>query len=958
MADTKEPPKAVVKGARRASFARALHVPAIGRRKQVHAHRSAPSQDIAENTPQHLSSPQLATVFVNTHQASTHDEEGADIPDIPLRRIANMERPSVNYNGPRLHTLEQMLAEDGPQELLNYSHFGPIHPNSMVSRGNKRYSAHLTAFWEPPLLPQLRDSRNRSLSDVPEASPASSIRFGAEPPSEPLTALTLPPWRESHSAPVSTTGSVVSAQEARSPSTYPRSFHDREIVDPSITSAQTEPESPLPALQTKGADEAGDALEPVAEEDTEPGSFDLVVPATNLAVYSLERRSELLFSVDHLRVVFDDPILLHRFTNFISIYRPGSVPLLRYYLDALKAIRAMEWVNSIVSKYLCLDGHEFAAKGPPQSTENESLRHMSTAALEVLARDELPAYITHTWTEIVEMSMKRRITGTLPAHLHDMSDGLAEVFCITDPSRTDNPIVFSSEEFHRTTQYGLDYVIGRNCRFLQGPKTNPFAVKRIRENLEQGKVHYETFLNYRRDGSPFMNLLMCAPLIDSTGTVRYFLGAQIDVSGLAKGCSGLESLRRLVDQNEEGQNKSLLAQEVQGSHIYERPRRNSRADCGGGAPSVGTEGTESTARGYPKLDDKQEDEFRLLCEMFNGQELETARRFGGRMHRSQQEQVQHLESISNWHKRRVVIQDSSENSPPATPRQQHDTETHGFNGDFTTTAPRTAPTSPASPPFSAAVPMTPTTLRNPRAPTIYENYLIVRPYPSLRILFASPSLRVPGILQSHLMSRVGGSRRIHEELEQAFALGQGVTAKVKWISGGARGETSSSNGPGPVGKEGRPRWIHCTPLIGSNGNVGVWVIVIIDEDTAAEPYNGRRQMRRDVSSPTFNGKGGAHRYEKRRDRDSSLWDAMSLTDFAAMNSLPDDEDLRQHVKDMFGEVRRRERAARGERGARERPEDVVKVKTNGSGIGSRAAELRRGNGVEGGVDSRSSSPFT
>ena len=50
----------------------------------------------------------------------------------------------------------------------------------------------------------------------------------------------------------------------------------------------------------------------------------------------------------------------------------------------------------------------------------------------------------------------------------------------------------------------MNYVLGRNCRFLQGPKTNPSSVARIRERLAAGKEHYETFLNYRRNGSPFM----------------------------------------------------------------------------------------------------------------------------------------------------------------------------------------------------------------------------------------------------------------------------------------------------------------------------------------------------------------------------------------------------------------------------------------------------------------------
>ncbi len=50
----------------------------------------------------------------------------------------------------------------------------------------------------------------------------------------------------------------------------------------------------------------------------------------------------------------------------------------------------------------------------------------------------------------------------------------------------------------------MNYVLGHNCRFLQGPKTSPSSLERIRSKIAAGKEHYETFLNYRRDGSPFM----------------------------------------------------------------------------------------------------------------------------------------------------------------------------------------------------------------------------------------------------------------------------------------------------------------------------------------------------------------------------------------------------------------------------------------------------------------------
>ena len=95
-------------------------------------------------------------------------------------------------------------------------------------------------------------------------------------------------------------------------------------------------------------------------------------------------------------------------------------------------------------------------------------------------------------------------------------------------------------------------------------------------------------------------------------------------------------------------------------------------------------------------------------------------------------------------------------------------------------------------------------------------YLLIRPYPSFRILFASPSLRVPGILQSPFMDKIGGSARVRDELSNALAEGRGVTAKVRWVS--------------KVDEDGRNRWIHCTPLLGSNGQIGVWMVVLVDDD--------------------------------------------------------------------------------------------------------------------------------
>ncbi|KAK8058370.1 hypothetical protein PG994_008818 [Apiospora phragmitis] len=605
----------------------------------------------------------------------------------------------------------------------------------------------------------------------------------------------------------------------------------------------------LPPLQTKGGEV--DNLEPLAEEEVDPAWFDLVVPAHSLGKqYSLETQSELLFSVKHLGVIFDDPVLLQRFTTYLCAYRPQSVRILVYYLDALKALKAIQYANAVTEALAPIDGLDYT-KATPAKTMNHGLKEKMRQAFETIANHDLPAYITHTYVQTVSLTIKRRIADTLPIHLRDMSEGLAEVFCLTDPSRPDNPIVFASEEFHKTTQYGMDYVLGRNCRFLQGPKTNPFSVKRIKEKLEAGKEHVETFLNYRRDGSPFMNLLMVAPLFDSRGMVRYHIGAQVDVSGLVKESAGLDSLERLVAR----ENPELLPQHYQQQSPQKPDHRRARHAKFSDAASVRTtngNGVEKLNGGAGAGDQPQNgngndgeirDEFRELAAMFTMQELRTVRESGGALHRVHQEDISSTDNVANWNKPRILIRDDTTLDRRDSDPVLHDTaamyaaNTNNNNTSTAAIAPSSHrrigsgnaasvhsseriymgpdPSSPA-PSVSAA------NIGGGRLSGVYEHYLLVRPYPSLKILFASPSLRVPGMLQSSFLSRVGGSPRLRDAIESALADGQGVTAKVRWLSSRRRGKAP-----------GRGRWIHATPLLGSNGAVGVWMVVLVDDEAEA-----------------------------------------------------------------------------------------------------------------------------
>lgn len=97
---------------------------------------------------------------------------------------------------------------------------------------------------------------------------------------------------------------------------------------------------------------------------------------------------------------------------------------------------------------------------------------------------------------------------------------------ISDPSRPDNPMIYVSEEFETQTGYPPEEALGRNCRFLQGPETDPDAVQAIRDALAAQTEITIDILNYRKDGTKFWNRLRIRPLFDGKGKLLYFAGAQ------------------------------------------------------------------------------------------------------------------------------------------------------------------------------------------------------------------------------------------------------------------------------------------------------------------------------------------------------------------------------------------------------------------------------------------------
>uniref|UniRef100_A0A126WWD6 non-specific serine/threonine protein kinase n=1 Tax=Danaea nodosa TaxID=491836 RepID=A0A126WWD6_9MONI len=125
-------------------------------------------------------------------------------------------------------------------------------------------------------------------------------------------------------------------------------------------------------------------------------------------------------------------------------------------------------------------------------------------------------------------------------------------FVITDPRLPDNPIIFASDSFLELTEYSREEVLGRNCRFLQGPETNLETVKHIRDAITEQREITVQLLNYTKNGKRFWNLFHLQPMRDQKGELQYFIGVQLD------GTHYIEPLQNRIPEKTEKENAKIV----------------------------------------------------------------------------------------------------------------------------------------------------------------------------------------------------------------------------------------------------------------------------------------------------------------------------------------------------------------------------------------------------------------
>jgi PAS domain S-box-containing protein len=127
---------------------------------------------------------------------------------------------------------------------------------------------------------------------------------------------------------------------------------------------------------------------------------------------------------------------------------------------------------------------------------------------------------------------------------------------IADARTPDQSVVYVNQAFERITGWLSQDVLGRNCRFLQGPHTDPAELRRLRDAIAEGRDVDVLLLNYTRQGRPFWNELHVMPVRNHAGELTHFVALQTDVSSRIEAQQAItrseEQLRRVLNATHDG----------------------------------------------------------------------------------------------------------------------------------------------------------------------------------------------------------------------------------------------------------------------------------------------------------------------------------------------------------------------------------------------------------------------
>lgn len=169
--------------------------------------------------------------------------------------------------------------------------------------------------------------------------------------------------------------------------------------------------------------------------------------------------------------------------------------------------------------------------GPRQVEVHGRTRHLEITRT-ATTWDEAPATLL-ALRDVTDKHEQEEWLRLLNRAMESSANGIV----IVDSRVQGQPIIYANPAFLQMTGYGLDEVIGRNCRFLQGAERDQAAIAQIRDALRDEREGNAVLKNVRKNGEDFWNDLHIAPVCNEAGRVTHYVGV--------RGYSSLSYLKRL-----------------------------------------------------------------------------------------------------------------------------------------------------------------------------------------------------------------------------------------------------------------------------------------------------------------------------------------------------------------------------------------------------------------------------
>lgn len=217
-----------------------------------------------------------------------------------------------------------------------------------------------------------------------------------------------------------------------------------------------------------------------------------------------------------------------------------------------------------------------------RSSEAASVFEHLTEHMDEGISEEVLGYLTvmreHFWSLFLETKEASRVIYALQEQESELISGTrgtwleklriaTEFFpfalIVVDMHAPGARIVAANAAFENLTGHSREWAIGRNCRFLQGDKTEREAVEKMVRKLRSGYPSQVELTNYKQDGTPFRNLLSLQPVHDSDGVYRYCIGMLADTAHLNETTKKeLMQMRRLLPRRFDSRQQPLASKQA------------------------------------------------------------------------------------------------------------------------------------------------------------------------------------------------------------------------------------------------------------------------------------------------------------------------------------------------------------------------------------------------------------